>query len=450
MNKIKSVYSCQNCGSQSPKWVGKCSSCNEWNTFVEEVITIEQPKNSLVKKTKNSAHLINEVPSQNNKRITFIDNEFNRVLGGGLVSGSVVLLAGEPGIGKSTLTLKLALALKKTVLYVSGEESAEQIKMRAQRLNIESDSCYIFNETQISSIFIQADKLNPELIIIDSIQTSNVEYIDSSPGSVSQIKECTSQLIKYAKTKAIPIIIIGHITKEGSIAGPKVLEHMVDTVLHFEGDKNFLFRIIRSIKNRFGNTSELGIYEMSEKGLIEVINPSQVLNSENKEQLSGVTIGCMIEGNRPIMIEVQALTSPATYGNPQRSATGYDLRRLNMLLAVLEKRGGLKLNQKDVFLNITGGIKLIDPAADLSIISAILSSNFDLCISSKTCFSGEVGLSGEIRPVSRVNQRIKEAEKLGMEKIFISKYSKIEATHTYKIKVIKIGKVQELVQYLFK
>ena len=450
MNKIKSIYSCQNCGAQSPKWVGKCSNCNEWNTFVEEVITKEQTKNSLIKQPKSAPYLIHEVPIQNNNRITFFDNEFNRVLGGGLVSGSVVLLAGEPGIGKSTLTLKLALAIKRKVLYVSGEESAEQIKMRAERLNVKSENCYIFNETQIASIFIQAEKLNPELIIVDSIQTSHVDYIDSSPGSVSQIKESTSQLIKYAKSKAVPVIIIGHITKEGSIAGPKVLEHMVDTVLHFEGDKNFLFRIIRSIKNRFGNTSELGIYEMSEKGLIEVINPSQVLISENKELLSGVTIGCMIEGNRPIMIEVQALTSPATYGNPQRSATGYDLRRLNMLLAVLEKRGGLKLNQKDIFLNITGGIKLIDPAADLSIICAILSSNFDLCISSKTCFAGEVGLSGEIRPVSRVNQRIREAEKLGMDKIYISKYSKLDDTKTNDIKVIKIGKVQELVQYLFK
>ena len=449
MNKTKSIYSCQNCGAQSPKWLGRCSSCNEWNTFIEELVSKEKSKNPLITKI-NHPYLIKDIPVQNESRIKFLDSEFNRVLGGGIVAGSVVLLAGEPGIGKSTLLLKLALTINKKVLYVSGEESADQIKMRAERLKSESNNCYIFNETQITSIFNQAEKLNPELIIIDSIQTSYSDNIDSSPGSVSQIKECANQFIKYAKTKSIPIIIIGHITKEGAIAGPKVLEHMVDTVLNFEGDKNYLFRIVRSIKNRFGNTSELGIYEMSEKGLIEVKNPSQVLISENKEQLSGVTIGCMIEGNRAIMLEVQALTSPATYGNPQRSATGYDLRRLNMLLAVLEKRAGLKLNQKDIFLNITGGIKLIDPAADLSIICAILSSNFDLCISSKTCFSGEIGLSGEVRPVSRIDQRIKEAEKLGMKKILISKYSKIETKKSSNINIVKIGKVQELVQYLFK
>ncbi len=449
MNKTKSIYSCQNCGAQSPKWLGRCSSCNEWNTFIEEVVSKEKSKNPLITKI-NHPYLIKDIPVQNESRIKFLDSEFNRVLGGGIVAGSVVLLAGEPGIGKSTLLLKLGLTINKKVLYVSGEESADQIKMRAERLKSESNNCYIFNETQITSIFNQAEKLNPELIIIDSIQTSYTDNIDPSPGSVSQIKECANQFIKYAKTKSIPIIIIGHITKEGAIAGPKVLEHMVDTVLNFEGDKNYLFRIVRSIKNRFGNTSELGIYEMSEKGLIEVKNPSQVLISENKEQLSGVTIGCMIEGNRAIMLEVQALTSPATYGNPQRSATGYDLRRLNMLLAVLEKRAGLKLNQKDIFLNITGGIKLIDPAADLSIICAILSSNFDLCISSKTCFSGEIGLSGEVRPVSRIDQRIKEAEKLGMKKILISKYSKIETKKSSNINIVKIGKVQELVQYLFK
>ncbi|MDG1689800.1 MAG: DNA repair protein RadA, partial [Flavobacteriales bacterium] len=376
--------------------------------------------------------------------------EFNRVIGNGLVKGSVILLGGEPGIGKSTLTLKIALTLKEKVLYISGEESNEQIKLRANRLKFNNDSCYIYNETEVNSILKTCEEVLPKLIIVDSIQTIHTQEIDAIPGSVSQIKHSAEILIKYAKERLIPIIIIGHITKDGAIAGPKVLEHMVDTVLQFEGDKNHLYRLVRSIKNRFGSTNELGIYEMNESGLEEVNSPSKMLISTNQEKLSGIALGCSLEGVRPIMIESQALTSAATYGNPQRSANGIDIKRLNMLLAVIEKRGGMKLSQKDVFLNITGGLKIQDPAIDLSMVCAILSSFFDFYIDHKICFIGEVGLSGEIRPVSRIEQRIKEVTKMGIKTIYLSKYSKVSQVESKDYQLIKVGKLQEIIQQLFK
>ena len=394
--------------------------------------------------------LINDIKGESSERIQINDNEFNRVIGNGLVNGSVILLGGEPGIGKSTLSLKIALTLKLKVLYISGEESNQQIKLRANRLNYQNNQCFIYNETEINSIIKTSDEVTPKLIIIDSIQTVYNSEIDAIPGSVSQIKYSAEVLIKYAKERSIPIIIIGHITKDGSIAGPKVLEHMVDTVLQFEGDKNHLYRLVRSIKNRFGSTNELGIYEMNEKGLQEVNSPSKMLISTNQEQLSGIALGCSLEGVRPVMIETQALTSPATYGNPQRSANGIDIKRLNMLLAVIEKRGGMKLSQKDVFLNITGGLKVQDPAIDLSLVSAILSSFFDFYIDHKVCFIGELGLSGEIRPVSRINERIKEVTKMGIKTIYLSKYSKLNMNENQAFELRKVGKLQEIIQQLFK
>ena len=383
-------------------------------------------------------------------RLLTNDEEFNRVVGGGLVSGSVTLLAGEPGIGKSTLTLKLALSLNKTVLYVTGEESAEQIKLRAKRLKDENKQCYVLNESKLENVISEAEKLFPELLIIDSVQTLSMDEIDSVQGSTTQIRHCAEVLIKYAKTKQLPTLIIGHVTKDGSIAGPKILEHMVDTVLQFEGDKNHLYRIVRSTKNRFGNTNEIGIYEMFEDGLKGVKSPNKLLISENTSELSGIAIGCSLEGIRPIMIEIQALSSTATYGTPQRSFNGLDGKRLNMLLAVLEKRGGLKLSQKDIFINVTGGIKINDPAIDLAIICAVLSSNFDFPIPQKTCFIGEVGLSGEIRPVSRINERIKEVVKMGAEYIFVSKYAKLNKAENGKYQIKKVVKVQEIIQQLIK
>ena len=448
MVKSKKIFECNNCGHQSSKWTGKCVECNEWNTLSERILS-----NSKKKSVLNSfkiPQLINDIKGESSERIQINDNEFNRVIGNGLVNGSVILLGGEPGIGKSTLSLKIALTLKLKVLYISGEESNQQIKLRANRLNYQNNQCFIYNETEINSIIKTSDEVTPKLIIIDSIQTIYNSEIDAIPGSVSQIKYSAEVLIKYAKERSIPIIIIGHITKDGAIAGPKVLEHMVDTVLQFEGDKNHLYRLVRNIKNRFGSTNELGIYEMNEKGLQEVNSPSKMLISTNQEQLSGIALGCSLEGVRPIMIETQALTSPATYGNPQRSANGIDIKRLNMLLAVIEKRGGMKLSQKDVFLNITGGLKVQDPAIDLSLVSAILSSFFDFYIDHKVCFIGEVGLSGEIRPVSRINERIKEVTKMGIKTIYLSKYSKLNMNENQAFELRKVGKLQEIIQQLFK
>ena len=448
MVKSKKIFECNNCGHQSSKWTGKCVECNEWNTLSERILSSSK-KNSVLNSFK-IPQLINDIKGEYSERIQINDNEFNRVIGNGLVNGSVILLGGEPGIGKSTLSLKIALTLKLKVLYISGEESNQQIKLRANRLNYQNNQCFIYNETEINSIIKTSDEVTPKLIIIDSIQTIYNSEIDAIPGSVSQIKYSAEVLIKYAKERSIPIIIIGHITKDGSIAGPKVLEHMVDTVLQFEGDKNHLYRLVRSIKNRFGSTNELGIYEMNEKGLQEVNSPSKMLISTNQEQLSGIALSCSLEGVRPIMIETQALTSPATYGNPQRSANGIDIKRLNMLLAVIEKRGGMKLSQKDVFLNITGGLKVQDPAIDLSLVSAILSSFFDFYIDHKVCFIGEVGLSGEIRPVSRINERIKEVTKMGIKTIYLSKYSKLNMNENQAFELRKVGKLQEIIQQLFK
>lgn len=448
MLKSKKIFECKNCGHQSSKWTGKCVECNEWNTLSERILS-NSKKNSVLNSFK-VPQLINDIKGESSERIQVNDNEFNRVIGNGLVNGSVILLGGEPGIGKSTLSLKIALTLKLRVLYISGEESNQQIKLRANRLNYQNNQCFIYNETEINSIIKTSDEVTPKLIIIDSIQTIYNSEIDAIPGSVSQIKYSAEVLIKYAKERSIPIIIIGHITKDGAIAGPKVLEHMVDTVLQFEGDKNHLYRLVRSIKNRFGSTNELGIYEMNEKGLQEVNSPSKMLISTNQEQLSGIALGCSLEGVRPIMIETQALTSPATYGNPQRSANGIDIKRLNMLLAVIEKRGGMKLSQKDVFLNITGGLKVQDPAIDLSLVSAILSSFFDFYIDHKVCFIGEVGLSGEIRPVSRINERVKEVTKMGIKTIYLSKYSKLNMNENQSFELRKVGKLQEIIQQLFK
>ncbi|MBG15144.1 MAG: DNA repair protein RadA [Crocinitomicaceae bacterium] len=452
MGKIKSTFVCQNCGAKSSKWIGKCPSCQQWNTFSEEVIkqtsSIEKLiSNSTTKQSK--PMLLQDVQPISNNRIHFSDKEFNRVLGGGLVYGSVVLIGGEPGIGKSTLTLKIALNSNCKCLYVSGEESDQQIKLRANRLKGKMENCYLLQETQLQQIIHQANQLNPDFIVLDSIQTLQSETIDSSAGSISQIKECTAQIVQFAKASHIPILLIGHINKEGSIAGPKVLEHMVDTVLQFEGDHHHVYRIIRSIKNRFGSTNEIGIYEMLASGLIEVQNPSKILINNHKELLSGVSIAASLEGIRPILIEIQALTSSAAYGTPQRSSTGFDLRRLNMLLAVLEKRCGFKIAAKDVFLNITGGIKVNDPAIDLGVVCAILSSNFDLHIPSTICFIGEVGLSGEIRPVPRIDQRISEAQKMGFKTVFLSKYISDLDINLTKIKLVKVGKIQEVMLHLF-
>ena len=452
MGKVKSTFVCQNCGTKSSNWVGKCPSCREWNTFTEEVIKMTSTVEKIISGSGNTLkkpQLIKDIQPLSNDRIYFKDKEFNRVLGGGLVYGSVVLMGGEPGIGKSTLSLKLALNSPYNCLYVSGEESDQQIKLRADRLGGNMEKCYLLQETQLHQIIHQANKLLPDFIVLDSIQTIQSENLDSAPGSITQVRECTTQIVQYSKATNIPILIIGHINKEGSIAGPKVLEHMVDTVLQFEGDHHHLYRIIRSVKNRFGSTNEIGIYEMGSAGLIEVENPSKVLINNQKELLSGVSIAASLEGIRPLLIEIQALTSTAAFGNPQRSSTGFDLRRLNMLLAVLEKRCGFKIATKDVFLNIAGGIKVNDPALDLGVVCAILSSNFDLHIPSTICFIGEVGLSGEIRPVTRTEQRIGEAIKMGFKTIYISKYVKDISTKTSKAKLIKVSKVQEVMLQLF-
>ena len=431
--KIQSAFFCQSCGVQSPKWLGKCPQCHEWNTFVEEVINKGGDGKGGFKSNKVSKPtLVSDINYTNEKRMVTNDNEFNRVLGGGIVPGSLVLLGGDPGIGKSTLLLQFALSSKrKKILYVSGEESEKQIKMRAERINKNSDNCYILCETSTQNIFQQIEQLQPDILVVDSIQTLHTAHIESSPGSVSQIRECTAELIKYAKETGTAVILIGHINKDGAIAGPKILEHMVDTVLQFEGDRNHVYRILRTVKNRFGSASELGVYEMTQEGLREVSNPSEILISERDEATSGVGIAATIEGARPLLIEIQSLVSSAVYGNPQRSATGFDTKRMNMLLAVLEKRCGFKLGAKDVFLNITGGIKIDDTAIDLAVVCSILSSDQDVALDTLTCFAGEIGLSGEIRAVNRIENRIAEAEKLGYTQIIISKYNKFNACLLY-------------------
>ncbi|HKR03074.1 MAG TPA: DNA repair protein RadA [Bacteroidia bacterium] len=455
MSKIKTTFFCQNCGAQSSKWTGKCPSCGEWNTYVEELITKGEKKEAWQTSSASRVSkpiLIHEINLDDQQRIVLPDDELNRVLGGGLVPGSLVLLGGEPGIGKSTLMLQIVLNLEKQkALFISGEESEQQIRMRAERIGLKKAKCFILTETTTQIIFKQIEQLKPDILIIDSIQTLYSNNIESAPGSVSQIRECAGELFRFAKETGTPVFLIGHITKDGIIAGPKVLEHMVDTVLQFEGDRHHIYRILRATKNRFGSTAELGIYEMEGSGLREVSNPSEILISHRDELLSGVAIACTMDGMRPMLIEAQALVSSAVYGTPQRSSTGFDLRRLSMLLAVLEKRCGFRLAAKDVFLNIAGGIKVEDPAIDLAVICAVLSSNEDISIPPKTCFTGEVGLSGEIRPVNRIEQRIIEAEKLGFEKIYFSKYNlpTVDKSKKSGIKLIPVSKVEEVFASLF-
>ncbi|MGL2962831.1 DNA repair protein RadA [Flavobacterium sp. RSB2_4_14] len=452
MSKLKTTFFCQNCGAQYAKWQGQCNSCKEWNTIAEEIIQKEEkvswkPTTSETKRVSKPLK-IKEIDSTQEVRMDTTDGELNRVLGGGIVPGSLILLGGEPGIGKSTLLLQISLKLPYKTLYVSGEESQKQIKMRAERINPTSDNCYILTETKTQNIFRHIVEIEPDIVIIDSIQTLHTDHIESTAGSISQIRETTAELIKFAKETNIPVILIGHITKDGNIAGPKILEHMVDTVLQFEGDRNHVYRILRSLKNRFGSTAELGIYEMQGSGLREVSNPSEILISHREEELSGTAIASTLEGMRPLMIEIQALVSTAVYGTPQRSTTGYNAKRLNMILAVLEKRAGFRLGTKDVFLNVTGGISVDDPAIDLAVVAAILSSNEDIAVGKDVCFAGEVGLSGEIRPVNRVEQRIQEAEKLGFATIFVSKYNKIAIKNSL-IKIVLVSKIEEVAEQLF-
>ncbi len=451
--KTKSQWFCNSCGADSPKWVGRCPSCGEWNTMVEEKVTVGPSRSAspVASRSKSVARSVNNIQVTEEPRILMPSKELNRVLGGGLVQGSIVLIGGEPGIGKSTLVLQNLLSIKsKTILYVSGEESATQLKLRADRIGRGSDNCFIVCETSLENIFQHIEEVKPGIVVIDSIQTIASDVIESTAGSVSQVRECAAQLLKYAKESGVPVLLIGHINKEGSLAGPKVLEHIVDAVLQFEGDRQNLYRILRAIKNRFGNTSELGIYEMCQHGLREVTNPSEMLLTHSDEELSGVAIGVTIEGLRPFLIEVQALVSTAAYGTPQRSVNGFDGKRMNMLLAVLEKRVGFKLAQKDVFLNIAGGLKVNDPALDLGVISAILSSNVDINIAHGWCMAGEVGLSGEIRPVGRLEQRIQEAERLGMTNMLIPRNNLkgIDVTR-FKIKLHEVAKVDEAFRALF-
>lgn len=453
MAKTKTVYFCSNCGNESPKWLGKCPNCGEWNTYVEEKVTVKSGKESLLPASSmdNAPVRLSEIKGEREERILMPSGELNRVLGGGLVPGSIILVGGEPGIGKSTLVLQNMLRIRsRKVLYVSGEESAKQLKMRADRLGADGGECFILCETSLEKIFAHLRSTSPGIVVIDSIQTIASEALESSAGSVGQVRECAAAFLKYAKETGTPVILIGHINKEGTIAGPKVLEHIVDAVIQFEGDRHYMYRLLRSIKNRFGSTSELGIYEMTEVGLREVSNPSELLLSESGEELSGVAIGVTLDGVRPFLIETQALVSTAAYGTPQRSVTGFDSKRMNMLLAVLEKRVGFKLAQKDVFLNIAGGLKVNDPALDLAVICAILSSNVDLVIPKSVCMSGEVGLSGEIRPVTRLEQRISEANKLGFATIYVPKNNlKGVPLSKYSIKVVEVAKVEEVFRSLF-
>ncbi|MFP4089255.1 MAG: DNA repair protein RadA [Cyclobacteriaceae bacterium] len=461
MAKVKTMYVCQNCGNSSPKWQGKCDACGEWNTYVEEVISKDTrgswKNETAAGQTKSSRpRLLHEIDFKKESRIYTGDHELDRVLGGGIMPGSLVLIGGEPGIGKSTLMLQIALQLQKQrVLYISGEESEQQIKMRAERmlaspqLNGSTEECYILGETTTASIFKQAEMLKPELMIVDSIQTLHSEYVESAAGSVSQVRECTAELMKFAKESNIPVFLIGHINKEGNIAGPKVLEHMVDTVLQFEGDRHMAYRILRTIKNRFGSTSELGIYEMRDTGLRQVSNPSEILITQREGDLSGITVGATLEGNRPLLIEIQSLVSTATYGTPQRSSTGFDAKRLNMLLAVLEKRAGYRLGVQDVFLNIAGGFKVEDPAIDLAVCASIVSSFLDVAVPSRVCFAAEVGLGGEIRAVNRVENRISEAEKLGFEEVYVSKFSlKGLDKSKFNIKINAFSKLEDMIRQL--
>jgi len=453
MAKSKTVYFCQNCGAESAKWIGRCPACGEWNTYIEQQVS-KTTKQSQVSydSEKQFPQKIAEIKSKREGRISTKIAELDRILGGGLVPGSVVLIGGEPGIGKSTLSLQVALKLDHfKILYISGEESPQQIKMRAERLDLKNDNCFILSETLLENILNQAVNLVPDILIIDSIQTLYTDKLESSAGTVSQIRETAASLLKYAKETGTPVFLIGHINKEGNLAGPKVLEHVVDTVLQFEGDHNHMYRILRTTKNRFGSTSELGIFEMNNKGLREVPNPSEILITQSDENLSGTSVASTINGARPLLIEIQALVSSAAYGTPQRSSTGFDNRRLGMLLAVLEKRAGFRLAQKDVFLNIAGGLKVDDPAIDLAVIASVLSSNLDFPIQKNICFAGEVGLTGEIRPVNRIEQRISEANKLGFTKIFISGFnSKSLDTTKFKIQIVKVSKVEELFRLLFK
>ncbi|HHX31935.1 MAG TPA: DNA repair protein RadA [Bacteroidales bacterium] len=454
MAKLKSAYFCSNCGYESPKWMGRCLACGEWSTFVEELVR----KDAASKKDDTRSFTdvrskplpLKEINAGEEQRIDMIDEELNRVLGGGLVPASVVLLGGEPGIGKSTLILQTILKLKDiNTLYVSGEESARQLKLRADRIGIENDNCLLLCETNIDEIYKNVKEVSPQLLIVDSIQTVYSEALESSPGTISQVRECASSLLKYAKQSGVPVLLIGHITKDGSIAGPKILEHIVDAVIQFEGDQHYMYRILRSIKNRFGSTAEIGIYEMNQSGLREVSNPSELLLTRNREGLSGIGISAAIEGIRPFLIETQSLVSSAAYGTPQRSTTGFDVRRMNMLLAVLEKRAGFKLAQKDVFLNIAGGLKVNDPGMDLSVISAVLSSSLDIAIDNDTCLCGEVGLSGEIRPVNRIEQRIQEAEKLGFSRILIPANNLKGFNKKVSIEIKQVSKVSDAFRLLF-
>jgi len=461
MAKSKSAYFCQSCGYESPKWMGQCPSCKQWNSFVEEVVTPASSRvpewrsttaGTTATKRTNKAAIIHEIVYSEEQRILTPDKEFNRVLGGGIVPGSLVLIGGEPGIGKSTLMLQLALSLPAVkTLYISGEESEQQIKMRAERLSQSSKAnCYILTESSTQNIFKQIEVVNPNVVVIDSIQTLHSSQIESAPGSVSQVRECTAELLRFAKETNTPVLIVGHITKDGSIAGPKVLEHMVDTVLQFEGDRNHVYRILRSVKNRFGSSSELGIYEMQGAGLREVSNPSEIMLSQRESPVSGVAVAAMLEGVRPLMIEVQALVSNSAFGTPQRTATGFDSKRLSMLLAVLEKRFGFRLSAQDVFLNIAGGLRVEDPAIDLAVIAALISSQQDIPLPSQVTFAGEVGLSGEIRAVNRIEQRIAEAKKLGFDGIFISKYNvKGLDAKKYNIAIRPMATLENLFNALF-
>lgn len=452
--KEKIVYFCKECGADYPKAYGRCPACGAWNSFVEQKVRKEPAAKVSGRGFVASGSRpvrINEVDAHAEMRIDTQNAELNRVLGGGLVPGSLVLIGGEPGIGKSTLVLQVALRMVgKRVLYVSGEESVNQLKMRSERIGRMESDCYIVSETSLEQIFTHIENVKPDIVIVDSIQTISTETAESSPGSISQVRECSAALLKFAKESAVPVILIGHITKEGSLAGPKILEHIVDTVLQFEGDRHYLYRILRANKNRFGSTDELAIFEMQQSGLREVSNPSELLLTQNHDGLSGVAIAAMIEGVRPFLIEVQALVSTAAYGTPQRSATGFDIRRMNMLLAVLEKRAGFKLMQKDVFLNIAGGLRVNDPAIDLAVLAAVLSSNLDITLDNTICLTGEVGLSGEIRPVNRIEQRIAEAQKLGFAKIIVPEFNHKQLSKTtWKIEVVSVRKVEEAFRVLF-